>query len=292
MSYTNQTVHYGLPLPTQTDLVNGLDNNDAFERVDAALYGAEQAATNATRDISAIRATVAQLENADVQFQSDLTGVTARVATLEQNETEVVEDIQDTQDMITAREVANAQSDVRILVGEWFRYNGVLYKCTVQIEVGDTIVPNVNCAATNVETEVRSGGTVSVTAASVSFDDAVAQIGETNVQDALVALKTMIDNLGGGSVNITRQIVNAGNVSASGYANIVVNFDKTYDLSKTLFRLSDYPNISPTADSPNTSYNRINSIVEVTSNSVTINFRNSENSTTYLSTILEIIEFE
>ena len=154
MSYTNQTTHYGLPLPTQTDLVNGLDNNDAFERIDTAIYGAEQAANTATEDIVGIRATIAQLQNADVTFQSELTGVKARVSTLEENETTVLEDIQDTQDMITAREVPTAQSDQRILVGEWFRYNGVLYVCTVQIEIGDTIVPNVNCRATNVESEI------------------------------------------------------------------------------------------------------------------------------------------
>lgn len=218
MSYTNQTTHYGLPLPTQTDLVNGLDNNDAFERIDTAIYGAEQAATTATQDIIGIKATIAQLQNADVTFQSELTGVKARVSTLEENETTVVEDIQDTQDMITAREVAQAQSDIRILVGEWFRYNGVLYKCTAQIELGDTIVPNVNCSATNVETEVASGGTVSVDADDVVYDNTSSGLSATNVQDAIDETSSIFKVP---EYSDTRTLVSGSAAPEDGFVNVI-----------------------------------------------------------------------
>lgn len=40
MAYTEQTTHYGLPLPTAGDKSTFLDTNESFERVDSALYGA------------------------------------------------------------------------------------------------------------------------------------------------------------------------------------------------------------------------------------------------------------
>lgn len=158
MSYSGQTTHYGIPLPTSSDLVNLLDWNQSSEDIDTALYGAAQAASDAGTEIVGIKATLVQLENADVQFQSDLNAIDGRVTSLEQTSGNIEEDVEDIADMITAKEVPTAQSDQRILVGEWFRYNGVLYVCTVQIEIGDTIVPNVNCRATNIETEMAAGG--------------------------------------------------------------------------------------------------------------------------------------
>ena len=158
MSYSGQTTHYGIPLPTSSDLVNLLDWNQSSEDIDTALYGAAQAASDAGTEIVGIKATLVQLENADVQFQSDLNAIDGRVTSLEQTSGNIEEDVEDIADMITAKEVPTAQSDQRILVDEWFRYNGVLYVCTVQIEIGDTIVPNVNCRATNIESEMAAGG--------------------------------------------------------------------------------------------------------------------------------------
>lgn len=158
MSYSGQTTHYGIPLPTSSDLVNLLDWNQSSEDIDTALYGAAQSAESAGTEIVGIKATLVQLANADVQFQSDLNAVDGRVTSLEQTSGNIEEDVEDVADMITAKEVPTAQSDQRILVDEWFRYNGVLYVCTVQIEIGDTIVPNVNCRATNIESEMAAGG--------------------------------------------------------------------------------------------------------------------------------------
>lgn len=158
MSYSGQTTHYGIPLPTSSDLVNLLDWNQSSEDIDTALYGAAQAAADAGTEIVGIKATLVQLANADVQFQSDLNAIDGRVTSLEQTSGNIEEDVKDIADMITAKEVPTAQSDQRILVDEWFRYNGVLYVCTVQIEIGDTIVPNVNCRATNIESEMAAGG--------------------------------------------------------------------------------------------------------------------------------------
>lgn len=183
MSYTNQTTHYGIPLPTETDLVNGLDWNTSSEAIDSAIYEASEAAGTASRDITAIKATIANLQDADVHFQQDLTEATGRIATLEQNAGKDEQDIQDLADMITDKEVTQAQSDAHVSVGEWFRYNGVLYVCTVEINIGDTIIPNTNCRATNIEDEMPQGG--SVDADDVGYDNTDVPLSATNVQDAV-----------------------------------------------------------------------------------------------------------
>ena len=214
MSYSNQTTHYGIPLPTQSDLVNLLDWNTSSEAIDTAIYGAEQAAGTASTEIVGIKATIARLENADVQFQSDLSAIDGRVTSLEQRSGGLEGDIADVADMITAREVPSAQSDQRILVDEWFRYNGVLYVCTVQINVGDTIVPNVNCRATNIESEMASGG--AVTASDVALAP-IAGMQATNVQDGISELKSAIPKIEGiaqTTSGTTRTITLNGSYSA------------------------------------------------------------------------------
>ena len=158
MSYSRQTTHYGIPLPEETDLVNGLDWNTSSELIDSAVYEASEAAGSAATDIVAIKATLVNLHDADVQFQQDLNETNGRVSTLEQNAGIDEEAIQDIADMITDKEVAQAQSDVSVSEGEWFRYNGVLYVATTAIAIGDTIIPNTNCRATNIEDEMPSGG--------------------------------------------------------------------------------------------------------------------------------------
>lgn len=192
MSYSGQTTHYGIPLPTSSDLVNLLDWNQSSEDIDAALYGAAQGASDAGTEIVGIKATLVQLENADVQFQSDLNAIDGRVTSLEQTSGNIEEDVEDIADMITAKEVPTAQSDQRILVDEWFRYNGVLYVCTVQIEIGDTIVPNVNCRATNIESEMAAGGG-SVAAANVTLAP-IAGMQATDVQDGISELNSGLGN--------------------------------------------------------------------------------------------------
>lgn len=155
MSFTNKTTHYEIPLPTSTDLVNGLDWNESSAAIDTAIYNASQAATTATSDITSIKSTIALLEAADVTFQQDLNAVSGRVTTLEQNQGTIADDVQDVADMITAYEEATATSSRAYNVGDPFRYNGVLYIATEAIGAGDTIVPNVNCRATNVTTEIN-----------------------------------------------------------------------------------------------------------------------------------------
>lgn len=214
MSYTNKTTHYEIPLPTSTDLVNGLDWNDSSEAIDTALYNASQAATQVAGDITTIKATIALLEAADVTFQSDLNAVTGRVTTLEQNQGTIAEDVQDVADMITAYEEPTATASRAYEEGDPFRYNGVLYIATTDIAQGATIVPNVNCRATNVMEEMLSGGgeVVDATArAGVANNSAkigtLANLDTTVKTDLVSAINEVLSQIGGGGMK-TKLITN------------------------------------------------------------------------------------
>lgn len=69
MAYTNQTTNYGLPLPLGSDKSSFLDCNEAFPKIDAALYGA-------VTDISAVQ----DQQNTD---EEEIAGIKTRLATAE-----------------------------------------------------------------------------------------------------------------------------------------------------------------------------------------------------------------
>ena len=227
MSFRNQTTHYGIPLPTETDLVNILDWNTSSETLDAVVYDASEAASTASRDISAIKATIADLQDADVHFQQDLNEATGRIATLEQNATKDEQDIQDLADMITDKEVTQAQSDAHVDVGEWFRYNGVLYVCTVEIQIGDTIIPNTNCRATNIEDEMPHGG--SIDAEDVGYDNQTSQLTATDVQAAIDELKGLIDAIPTGGGNMKCKLFGKVAPTAAGVPVDITSLNLTSD---------------------------------------------------------------
>lgn len=159
MSYANGTTHYNLPQTVGTDKRDWFDTNAAFAALDAALYAA---ATGQASDAEAI-ASIQQILNGQA---SDITGLqtltgqhTSQIAALNTTVNNLgaeVSDVrQDAEDMITANnEGAAATSTKAYAIGDYFIYNDVMYKATSAIAVGDTIVPNTNCVATNVDTEL------------------------------------------------------------------------------------------------------------------------------------------
>ena len=171
MSYTNETTYYGLPLPTGSDKSTFTDNNTAFQAVDAALHTAYEQSGAATEDIVAIKATVANLIQADIDFQNDLDTEKGKIRNLQDKE--VLQDAAiaavkaDAQDMITAYNEPTATSTHAYSVGDFFIYNDVLYRATDSIAIGDTIVPDTNCTTTNVTTEIDSVNTKVASIASV-----------------------------------------------------------------------------------------------------------------------------
>lgn len=158
MSYTNKTEFYEIPLPIETDLYDPMDYNESMEAVDTALHGAVQNASTAVDTANsasdAAAAATSGLEELSGIVNTEkgkLTALTARVTAAE-NE---IDDVRsDDQDAICAFNEPTATSTHAYAIGDYFFYNNVLYKATAVISIGDTIVPNTNCAATNVTTEI------------------------------------------------------------------------------------------------------------------------------------------
>lgn len=159
MSYATGTTFYNLPQTVGTDKRDWFDANQAFADVDAALHAA---ATGQEADAEAIAAINLQLasDEADIAaLQSTTSTHTTQIAALStatsQNISDIADVRSDSQDMITAYNEGSAATSTRAYaIGDYFIYNDVLYKATAAITIGDTIVPNTNCEATNVTTEI------------------------------------------------------------------------------------------------------------------------------------------
>lgn len=166
MSYANGTPHYNLPQTVGTDKRDWSDTNESFAAIDSAIHTNSEAANNAAVSIAAIQETMTTDEANIKENQEDIAGLETRMTTAESNintntssistlTSSVADTKQDTQDMISAFNEPTATSTHDYNVGDYFIYNDVLYKCTVTITTGDTIVPNTNCSATNVTTELQ-----------------------------------------------------------------------------------------------------------------------------------------
>lgn len=162
MAYANGTLHYNLPQTVGTDVRDWSDTNQAFEDVDTALFGAVSDVATASAKADALdeelnaasTGVVAQLG----QAQTDIIGLDGRVQTLEgtvSNHTLQIADVRaDCEDMISAFNETTSTSTHDYAIGDYFRYNDVLYIATAVINIGDTIVPDTNCKTTNVTTEL------------------------------------------------------------------------------------------------------------------------------------------
>lgn len=214
MGYTNETTHYGIPLPLGSDLTTPMDYSESAQKIDTDLFESKTDSTSALQKANQLRQDLSATND-------EVTTVKGRVTTLEgtsvtqgqailQNTQDIADVRADALDMICAVDEGTAQvASVAVAKNNYFRYNDVLYMATADIAIGDTIVPNTNCRATNVATELQNieGGSTptpigEIEAEDVTFNDTLAKIGATDVQSAIVALKTLIDNIGGGDMPI------------------------------------------------------------------------------------------
>lgn len=159
MSYANGTQNYNLPQTVGTDKRDWFDTNSAFAAIDAALYAAATGQAADAEAISTINSKLAADEADIAALQTASTSQAASISTLQTTvngqATQIADVRQDAEDMITANnEGAAATSTRAYTIGDYFIYNDVLYKATAAIAIGDSIVPNTNCEATNVDTEI------------------------------------------------------------------------------------------------------------------------------------------
>ena len=167
MSYANGTTHYNLPQTVGTDKRDWFDTNQAFADIDAALYGAVEQSTSTATALTALTTRVGTAESNIATIQASQSTDEANIAALQtltsQHTTQIADVRADALDMICAVDEGTAQvATVAVEEGKYFRYNDVLYMATTNIAVGDTIVPNTNCRATNVATELEAIETVDI----------------------------------------------------------------------------------------------------------------------------------
>ena len=187
MSYTTGTTHYNLPQTVGTDKRDWADTNQAFQDIDAAIYGAVQDVAQAASDVDALEARMDTAEQNISTNTGDIAGLDTRMTTAEGAITSMsgqITDIrQDLEDMICAYNEASATSTHAYEIGDYFIYNDVLYKATQAIAIGDTIVPDTNCATTNVTTELLATVDLSGDVTQLQTDVAQLQTDVGDIQD-------------------------------------------------------------------------------------------------------------
>lgn len=194
MSFTTGTTNYGLPQYVGTDTPSWTDFNTPFASVDAALGGAVSTVstqggkiTNLETKVSGVGGLEERMTTAEgniTTLDGTVSGHTTSIATNASNITDVRNDLQDN---ITANNEASATSTHNYAIGDYFIYNDVLYQATAAIAISDTIVPNTNCAATNVTTEIAEIN--ANLAAHVSYTNTIGQ----TIAQVLNALYSLID---------------------------------------------------------------------------------------------------
>lgn len=187
MTSTNVTEFYGLTQYVGSDKPSFTDNNEAFRAVDAALHGAVADVADASDAITTLTGRVGDVEDAVTGLSGTVGTQGDAITVLQNKEISQDRDIADVKaaalDMVCAFNEEAAQSVHAYAVGDFFRYNDVLYKASAVINIGDTIIPNTNCVATNVTDQLladvdKVGDLTSLTTTDKS--SAVAAINEVN----------------------------------------------------------------------------------------------------------------
>lgn len=211
MSYTNTTTHYNWPLPEETDLFNGLDDNQMKEDIDDRLYNLEQQSTGDHEAVTQLNSRVTEVEQTvggfDTQIE-ELEGTVGehaeRLINLTNRQTELSRRLNGKAGESTI--AAEYNEEESYLVGDFVYYANILYKCTTAsaTPAGAFDSDNWDIAILTDELGGSTPTPGAIAAANVSFDDAVAQLGASNVQTALVALKSLIDSIGGSNMKCAK----------------------------------------------------------------------------------------
>lgn len=246
MSYANGTAHYNLPQTVGTDKRDWADTNEAFAAIDAACYTASETAASSASGIAALATTVANLSNAQVTLQHDVDELTITVSsqgTSIVNLGNKIDDVEDDcLDMICAVDEGTAQvATVAVEKDEYFRYNNVLYIATADIAIGDTIVPNTNCKATNIATELEdiAGSITTPTASDVALSP-ITGMTATNVQAGISELHGTLTDTDyvevtadgvktyGALLNELYALIDSSKITKESCVKLVVNNEITY----------------------------------------------------------------
>lgn len=198
MAYVNGTTHYNLPQTVGTDKRDWADTNQAFSDIDAALYGAVDDVAQAQTEIDALTGRMNTAEENISDNTADIADLDTRLTTAEgaitSQQSQITDLRQDTEDMICAYNEASATSTHAYEIGEYFIYNDVLYKATQAIAIDDTIVPDTNCATTNVTTELLATEDLSGDVEQLQTDVAALQPKVAKTVNSTEIINTVLPN--------------------------------------------------------------------------------------------------
>ena len=160
MSYVNGTTHYNLPQTVGSDKRDWSDTNKAFADIDSAIYSAVQGSEGAANRITEAEKNIQTVTEKAATNGTDIAGLKVRMTNAENantlNDAKIQDVRNDAEDLVSANREATATASKGYGVGEYFIYNDVLYRVTVEIRAGGTIIPNTNCVATNLGHELAN----------------------------------------------------------------------------------------------------------------------------------------
>lgn len=273
MSYANGTQFYNLPQTVGTDKRDWFDTNSAFAALDAALHAA---VTGQAADAEAISAILASLATDEANIAALQTASTSQAASISALQTIVttqaaqIADVrQDAEDMITANnEGAAATSTRAYAVGDYFIYNDVLYKATETIAIGDTIVPNTNCEATNVDTEISE----------IKSDLINGKILAQATGDGVKTISQLLDSVSALiNANYTTEDLVNSKLEVAGSISYPINVD---DMSNLIYGYTYVPDVGTTIQTF-TNYVKLNSSTRIkgqVASDGTVSFTHGESS--------------
>lgn len=204
MSYSNQTPYIGFPIRSATDTFNTMDNNDAFEVADTKIKEAHDNAETAVTDASAAVETAGEAKTIAEGAADDIDRIDGtldehaeRLVILSNRQTSQAAAIKTKAAATSIADLYDAESGV-YAVDNLVVYDGQLYICTTAVAAPEDFDP-AKWDAEDIASLLPSPGG-SIDADDVSYNDTLTQLGVSDVQAAIVALKALIDNIGGGNM--------------------------------------------------------------------------------------------
>ena len=196
MSYTDSTTHYHWPLPQESDLFNGLDDNTMKEELDEKIYTLEQTSQDdhatvvqLAADVQELGQTVAGYDQTIESIQGTLTEHAERLILLTNRQTELSRQLGTKAGEATIAEAYNEEAGYHI--GEIVYHSNILYEANVTIVAPagefDSSKWDIVTLADKVEENTSASG--------ISYDNVSSGLTADDVQEAIDELNTNLTGL-------------------------------------------------------------------------------------------------
>lgn len=200
MSYTNSTTHFQWPLPEETDLFNGLDDNQMKEDLDEKIYNLEQQSSGDHEAVTQLNARVTEVEQTVGGYDEEIEALQGtvgehaeRLVNLTNRQTELSRRLNGKAGESTIAPEYNEEESYS--VGDFVYHNNILYKA-----INASATPAGAFDADDwdivILTDELGGSTPTpgtIAAANVSYNDTTTQLGAADAQEAIEKLDAKIE---------------------------------------------------------------------------------------------------